>query len=105
MFVEAANLGDVRDCGECVTLETDGLPRRIALFYDDGEVHAVDDTCTHAGASLSEGGVRDGKVRCPRHGAPFDPRTGEALGYPASEDVRAYETKVEDGVVYVRVNG
>lgn len=105
MFVEAAELSDVRDGGECVTLEIDGSLRRVALFYDEGEVHAVDDTCTHAGAALSEGGVRDGTVRCPRHGAPFDLRTGDALGYPASEGVRTYETKVEDGVVYVRVNG
>lgn len=105
MFVEAAALEEVRDGSMCVTLEIDGSLRRIALFGDDGDVHAVDDTCTHAGASLSEGGVRDGTVRCPRHGAPFDLRTGEALGYPASEGVRTYETKFEDGVVYVRVNG
>jgi nitrite reductase/ring-hydroxylating ferredoxin subunit len=77
---------------------------RVAIFRAEDDYHAVSDVCTHAGASLSEGGVRDGTVRCPRHGAPFDLRTGEALGYPASEDVRTYETKVEDGVVYVRVN-
>ncbi len=104
MFVEAAEPSDVRDGGVCVTLGFDGSLRRLALFYNDGEVYAVDDTCTHAGASLSEGGVRDGTVRCPRHGAPFDLRTGEALGYPASEDLRTYETKVKDGVVYVRVD-
>lgn len=103
MFVEATTLEEVRDGGVCATFEADGSLRRVALFCDDGDVHALDDTCTHAGASLSEGGVRDGAVRCPRHGAPFDLRTGEALGYPASEDVRTYETKVEDGVVYVRV--
>jgi nitrite reductase/ring-hydroxylating ferredoxin subunit len=76
---------------------------RLALFGAEDEVHAVSDTCTHAGASLSEGGVRDCVVRCPHHGAPFDLRTGEALGYPASEDLRTYETKVKDGVVYVRI--
>ena len=76
---------------------------RIAVFLSEEEYHAVSGVCTHAGASLSEGGVRDGTVRCPRHGAPFDLRTGEALGYPASEDLRTYETKVEDAVVYVHV--
>jgi Ferredoxin subunits of nitrite reductase and ring-hydroxylating dioxygenases len=103
--MKAATLGDVRDGGECVTLEADGSSRRIAVFYDDGEVHAVDDACTHAGASLSEGGVRDGTVRCLRHGAPFDVRTGESLGYPASEDIRTYEAETRDGVVYVCLNG
>lgn len=78
---------------------------RVAVFRSDDELYGVSDVCTHAGASLSEGGVRDGTVRCPRHGAPFDVRTGEALGYPASEDIRTYETKVEGGDVYVRLNG
>ena len=78
---------------------------RVAVFVIDGEPRAMGDVCTHAGASLSEGGVRDGVVRCPRHGAPFDVETGEALGPPASDDVHVYETKVEDGVVHVRVNG
>jgi 3-phenylpropionate/trans-cinnamate dioxygenase ferredoxin subunit len=82
---------------------------RIAVFCTAGEsgrkeIHAVSDVCTHAGASLSEGGVRNGVVRCPRHGAPFDVRTGESVGPPASEDLRVYETKVKDGAVYVRIN-
>lgn len=77
---------------------------RVAVFRFDDEVRAVSDVCTHAGGSLADGGVRDGVVRCPRHGAPFDTGTGEALGPPASDDLRVYETKVEDGVVHVRVN-
>jgi nitrite reductase/ring-hydroxylating ferredoxin subunit len=76
---------------------------RVAVFRFDDEVYAIGDVCTHAGASLAEGGVRDGVVRCPRHGAPFDLRTGEALGPPASDDLHVYKTKMEDGVVYVRV--
>jgi 3-phenylpropionate/trans-cinnamate dioxygenase ferredoxin subunit len=88
--------------GDSATVSVEG--ESVAVFLSEDEVHAVSDVCTHAGASLSEGGVREGTVRCPRHGAPFDLRTGEALGYPASEDLRTYETKVEDGVVYVRVD-
>ncbi len=101
MWREAVESDDIPESGG-VSVFVDG--EAIALFRDGDEIHAVSDTCTHAGASLSEGGVRDGTVRCPRHGAPFDLRTGEALGYPATEDVRVYETKTEGGVVYVRVN-
>ena len=92
---------DELDEGDCVTAFVGGEP--VAVFRAEDELHAVRDICTHAGASLSDGGVRDTTVRCPRHGAPFDLRTGESLGYPATEDLRTYETKVEDGVVYVRV--
>jgi nitrite reductase/ring-hydroxylating ferredoxin subunit len=88
--------------GDSATVSVEG--ESVAVFLSEDEVHAVSDVCTHAGASLSDGGVREGTVRCPRHGAPFDLRTGEALGYPASKDLRTYETKVEDGVVYVRVD-
>ena len=93
---------DELDEGDCATIFVEG--ERVAVFRTEEEYHAVSDVCTHAGAFLSEGGVREGTVRCPRHGAPFDLRTGEALGYPASEDLRTYETKVEENVVYVRVN-
>lgn len=101
MWHEAADTDELPDSGG-VSVSVGG--ERIAIFSDDDEVRAVSDTCTHAGASLSDGGVRDGTVRCPRHGAPFDLRTGEALGYPATEELRVYDTKVENGTVYVRVN-
>ena len=91
---------DELDEGDCATTFIEG--ERIAVFRAEDEYQAVNDVCTHAGASLSDGGVREGTVRCPRHGAPFDLRTGKALGYPASEDLRTYETKVDEGVVYVR---
>lgn len=101
MWREAVDPDDLPDSGG-VSVLVDG--ERVAIFRDGDEIHAVTDVCSHAGASLSDGGVRDGTVRCPRHGAPFDLSTGEALGYPATESVDVYETKVEDGVVYVRVN-
>jgi len=100
MWHEACAVDELSEDGS-ETVSAEG--ERVALFRVEDEIRAVSDACTHTGASLSEGGVRDGKVRCPRHGAPFDLRTGEALGYPASEDLRTYETKVEDSVVYVRV--
>ena len=39
---------------------------------------------------------------CPRHGARFCLRTGEALTPPAYEPVRTYPTRITDGVVEVR---
>lgn len=99
MWREACTVEEA-DCGARIFVDGE----RVAVFYDGDEAYAVSDICTHAGASLAEGGLRDGTVRCPRHGAPFDARTGEALGPPASDDLNAYETKINGGVVYVRVN-
>jgi 3-phenylpropionate/trans-cinnamate dioxygenase ferredoxin component len=75
----------------------------IAVFNVDGELFAIDDTCTHQDASLADGWVEGCAVECPLHAACFDLRTGMPSGPPAKLPVRTHEVVVEDGVVYVRV--
>jgi 3-phenylpropionate/trans-cinnamate dioxygenase ferredoxin component len=73
----------------------------VAVFNADGEVFAIDDTCTHQDASLSEGWLEGCQIECPLHAASFDLRTGQPTGPPAKRPVRTYPTRIEDGVVYV----
>jgi 3-phenylpropionate/trans-cinnamate dioxygenase ferredoxin component len=73
----------------------------VAVFNADGELFAIDDTCTHQDASLSEGWLEDCLIECPLHAASFDLRTGEPTGPPAKRPVRTYLTQIQDGVVYV----
>ena len=54
----------------------------VAVFKVDNEYFAIQNRCSHAEASLSEGEVYDCKVECPLHGAEFDLKTGEALTLP-----------------------
>ena len=75
----------------------------IAIFKLDDGFYAIDDTCTHAEASLSEGEVYDGVVECPLHGAEFDIRTGKNLTLPAVTPVRSYPVKVEEGDILIQV--
>jgi 3-phenylpropionate/trans-cinnamate dioxygenase ferredoxin component len=75
----------------------------IAVFNVDGELFAIDDTCTHQDASLADGWVEGCAVECPLHAACFDLRTGMSSGPPAKMPVRTHEVVVDDGVVYVRV--
>ena len=56
---------------------------QILLVNVDGEVHACDDICSHAYASLSEGDLDGAEVQCPLHGAIFNVRTGKVLTPPA----------------------
>ena len=74
---------------------------RIAMFRTDDGVYAIGDRCSHAEASLSEGEVDDFEVECPRHGAIFDIRTGEACSLPATKPVPSYKTEVRDGSIFV----
>ena len=69
----------------------------VAVFNADGEVFAIDDTCTHQDASLSEGWLEGCQIECPLHAASFDLRTGEPTCLPAKRPVRTYPTQIQDG--------
>ncbi|CAM03781.1 3-phenylpropionate/trans-cinnamate dioxygenase ferredoxin subunit [Saccharopolyspora erythraea NRRL 2338] len=77
----------------------------VAVFNADGEFYAVDDTCTHQDASLSEGFLEGCFVECPLHAAFFDLRTGQPTCLPAKRPVRTHPVTIEDGVIHVHVAG
>ena len=93
-----ASVSDVRE-GEAFPAELNGVA--IALYRVDGEVHAVDDTCTHEFAQLSQGFIDDGTVECPLHAAQFDIATGKCLSGPASQDLRVYPVRVDGDDIFV----
>lgn len=85
--------------GEAVLVEVAG--KKIALVRDAGKYFAVDDTCTHEEESLSEGFVENCTIECPRHGAVFDLRTGEAKSLPATHGVAVYAVKIDNDDIYI----
>jgi 3-phenylpropionate/trans-cinnamate dioxygenase ferredoxin subunit len=87
--------------GKPVKVEKDGKSVCVARVGD--EVFAVDDTCSHSDASLSEGDVTDFKIECWLHGAEFDLRTGEALTPPAVAPLKTYEVHVDGDSVTVEI--
>ena len=62
-----------------------------------GEFHAVEDDCTHAIASLSEGRLEGATVFCPMHGSSFDVRTGKAMSLPCKQRLRTFGGELRDG--------
>ena len=77
----------------------------IALFHtDDGEIFAIDDTCTHQDASLADGWLEGCEVECPLHASRFDLRTGAVDAPPAKLPVRTHQVHVEDDTVYVTLS-
>ena len=63
---------------------------------------AIDDECPHAGGSLSEGMLDGEEVICPLHAYAFETATGHCPD-DTSCSVSAYETRVHEGQVQVRV--
>jgi len=76
----------------------------IAIINCNGEYYAIDDLCSHAEASLSDGEVYDCKVECPLHGAEFDLKTGEAITLPATKPVNIYPVSIEDGYLFLEID-
>ena len=78
--------------------------QRVAVVRDeDGGIHAVDDTCSHANVSLSEGEVDGCTIECWLHGSRFDLRTGQPTSLPAIRPIAVYPVQIADGVVLVDV--
>lgn len=78
--------------------------RHVALFRLGEQVHAIDDGCPHAGASLGQGVLSRGEVTCPGHALHFDLCTGQSSD-GEGERVRVWRTRVDsDGVVRLETN-
>jgi len=76
----------------------------ILVVNAGGMIYAVDDLCTHDNGPLGEGEiVNDDQVKCPRHGARFSLKTGQALSLPAVKGIRSYPVVVENDHVYVEL--
>src|SRR2546428_5359913 len=71
----------------------------VAVCNVGGGFYAIDDLCTHDGGSLDQGELEGGEIQCPRHGAPFDGRTGAAIQLPALQPVGTHEVRLEGDTV------
>jgi 3-phenylpropionate/trans-cinnamate dioxygenase ferredoxin subunit len=89
-----AGAGDIAP-GTTRKVTVDGID--ILVCNAGGEFYAIEDVCTHDGGELDQGELDGCQIECPRHGARFDVKTGEALTLPAFEPVRTFAVRVEDG--------
>ena len=77
----------------------------VAVYNVKGEFYATENVCTHAFSFLSEGIVIDDIIECPVHQGRFHIPTGKPKGAPVSVALDTYATKVENGKIYVRLEG
>ena len=97
----AGKVSDLSD-GKLHKVSVDG--KQILVVNIDGNYFATDDTCTHAGASLSEGKLDGSIVTCGWHGAQFDCKTGNLEKFPAKiNNLQSYKVVVESDDVVIEV--
>ena len=75
----------------------------ICLINMDGEIHAINDECTHEEASMSDGTIIDGEIECPLHGGAYDIRTGEPTNFPVVVAIEKYGVRIEGDEIQVEV--
>ena len=88
--------------GKMIKISIDG--RDILVSNIDGNFYAIDDTCTHSGASLSEGSLSGCTITCGWHKAEFDCKTGKLTKFPAKiRDLGSYNVSIESDNVFVEM--
>ena len=75
----------------------------LAVCAFEGRYFVFPDRCTHEDVALSNGFLEGCEIECPLHGSRFDIRTGKCLTPPADQDMATFETRVDDGTVYVNL--
>jgi len=99
-FVRVANKDDLSPGGVKVVEVGE---EEIALCNVEGQVYAVANICTHDNSPLGAGHLIGSEIECPRHGARFDVRTGEAKTLPAVVPLPSFEVKVQGDDIVVDV--
>ena len=100
-FVRVCSVGELPQVG---AVQAVVAGKKVAIVRDSvGDIHAIDDTCSHANVSLSEGDVEAGEIECWLHGSRFDLRSGRPTGLPAITPIAVYPVKLDGDDVFVSV--
>ncbi|MDG6244453.1 MAG: Rieske (2Fe-2S) protein [Methanolobus sp.] len=75
---------------------------KLLLLRQKGTFYAMSNKSPHMDCPLSKGTFKEYVVECPCHDWHFDIRNGEFID---AKEIKApiYETKVEDGNIYVNI--
>ena len=96
-WVKAASSGQVKErFGYGVRLNNIS----IALFRHQGKVYALKNKCSHQGAPIHEGYVRDGYAVCPHHQWQFRLNNGAFINNELIK-LKTYPVREENGIVHV----
>ena len=74
----------------------------VVVINIDGNYFAINDTCSHAGGSLSEGKLDGSTITCDWHGAQFECKNGKLVKFPVQiNDLKSYKVVIESDDMFV----
>jgi 3-phenylpropionate/trans-cinnamate dioxygenase ferredoxin component len=99
-FESVGTTAELPDGGRLSAVVAD---RAVLVFRAAGNLYCVEDVCSHDGQPLTDGPLVGCEIECPRHGARFHIGTGAALCMPATEGIRTFQVREEDGRLWIAV--
>lgn len=99
------NIGNIQDFpeNEAVLVEQSHYGSLVVVFQNNS-YYVLAGICSHEDYELDGAPVQEGQITCLLHMSSFKLDSGEVLNPPAEEPLETYETKVEDGKLFVRKN-
>lgn len=99
-YVAVMNVNDLVE-GKLTRVDVAGMP--AVLLKQGRKIYAIGATCTHQGAPLDEGTLKEGEiVQCPWHGSCFRLRDGSVVTGPAAYAVATFAVRVRDNTIELR---
>ncbi len=98
-FVDAGAAADLAPGAQTTTHV--GFHRVLVLRTADSELHAVADLCPHALQPLAGGEVNAGTLRCLKHGACFDLRSGQPQNSVTQKSLALFRVREREGRIEV----
>jgi len=99
-WIEIGPLGDIPKQGARIVKTRMG---DVGVFRTvEDKVFALLDSCPHKGGPLTQGIVHGSRVTCPLHNWTLELETGQVVA-PDEGCAARYDTKIEDGVVYLQL--
>ena len=89
----ALDLGGLPDIPEGGPTKVTAGINTLILVRTGDTIHALHETCAHAGGPLAEGTLVDDCIQCPWHGSRFRLADGHVARGPAMYDQPAYEVR------------
>jgi naphthalene 1,2-dioxygenase ferredoxin component len=76
---------------------------KLAIYDTPTGIFVSQANCSHAGANLCHGYFEGHTIECPWHQGTFDVRTGHPKGAPATRDIKIFPSRIEKGMIQIRV--
>ena len=103
MHTREGHRPDLSDLPENKPQRFDVNGEPILLVRRAQGVYALGAVCSHYGAPLEKGTLRDSTIQCPWHYSQFSLNDGSVKAGPSTSPLPLYETLLKDGKIWVKV--